>query len=497
MTENQKLCTPRILKGFRDIFSFEYQARRWLISTVQKVYERYGFAPLETPALEYVDVLGKYLPECDSTEEGIFAFRDRDKEWVALRYDLTAPLSRVVALYPELPRPFRRYQLGVVWRDEKPGLGRFREFYQLDIDTVGSALMQADAEVCCVICDCMEALGIGIGEFMVKVSNRKILNGVLEKAGIPALDDKGELTPIALTTLRTVDKLDRLQIQGVRELLGAGRKDESGDFTKGAGLTTQQIGLIEDFLNLKADTRPQFLNALQTLVGATKNGSEGIQELNEIDTLLRAVGYLDDRVMFDSTIVRGLSYYTGPVFETVLTKPIRDEKGNERFFGSVFSGGRYDGLVERFLGQKVPATGASIGVDRILEAMKCYNKIKIPKATAQVLVTTMDSTLTIEYQKIVFELRRAGIHAEIYLDKGGLKKQLKYADAWDIPLAVICGSNEIAQQQVTIKDLRRGNQLAGEIKDRDEWRKGQPAQVTIARDQMLTTIQQMLSQINF
>lgn len=492
MPENHNLCTPRILKGFRDIFSHEYQARRWLISTVEKVYERYGFAPIETPALEYVDVLGKYLPECDTAEEGIFAFRDRDKEWIALRYDLTAPLSRVVSLYPELPRPFRRYQLGVVWRDEKPGLGRFREFYQLDIDTVGSASMQADAEVCCVICDVMEALGIAIGEFMVKVSNRKILNGILEKAGIAAVNEKGELTPIAMTTLRAVDKLDRLGMPGVIELLGPGRKDESGDFTKGAGLTPPQIDMIVNFLNLNIPQRENFLQELRKLVGDTKSGQEGIQELTDMDNLLRAVGYLDDRVMFDATIVRGLSYYTGPVFETVLTKPYRDEKGNERFFGSVFSGGRYDGLVERFLGQKVPATGASIGVDRILEAMKCFGKIKMPKATSQVLVTTMDANLTAEYQKLVFELRRAGIRAEVYLDKGGLKKQLKYADAWDIPLAVIVGSDEIAKQQVTIKDLQRGRQLAQEIKDREEWRKGQPAQVTVARDQMLSTIQQML-----
>ncbi len=492
MVEQEKLCSAKILKGFRDIFTQEYLARRWLVSTVQQVYERYGFAPIETPSLEYVDVLGKYLPESDTTEEGIFSFRDKDKEWIALRYDLTAPLARLIALYPELPRPFRRYQLGMVWRDEKPGLGRFREFYQLDIDTVGCASMQADAEVCCIICDSLEALGLKIGEFKVKVSNRKILNGVLEKAGIQALNSTGELSDISLVTLRAIDKLDRIGMSGVIELLGKGRKDESGDFTKGAGLPTEQIKLIENFLTLKVSSRTQFCEELEKLVGDTASGKEGIQELREIDEIMRNVGYLDDRVEFDPTIVRGLSYYTGPVFETVLTQPYRDDKGNERFFGSIFSGGRYDGLVERFLGKKVPATGASIGVDRLLEAMKCYGKLKTESSTAQVLVTTMDANLSKEYQKLVFELRRAGIRSELYLDKGGLKKQLKYADSWDIPLAIIMGSDEFNKKQVTVKDLRKGRELAQDIKDRDEWRKNQSAQVTVDREKIIETIKNML-----
>ncbi len=493
MENSTSLCSPRMLKGFRDTFTQEYLARRWLVNNVQKVYERYGFAPIETPALEYVDVLGKYLPECDTAEEGIFSFRDLDREWIALRYDLTAALARLVALYPELPKPFRRYQLGLVWRDEKPGLARFREFYQLDIDTVGCASMQADAEVCAVICDALTSLGFVVGEYQVKVSNRKILNGVLEKAGIDSLDSKGNLTEIGLTALRAIDKLDRIGLRGVMELLGPGRKDESGDFTKGAGLNSDQIIWIEKFLQIQAKSREQFCKELDALVGSTVIGKQGIDELLQIDQFLSAVGYTNSQVVFDPTIVRGLSYYTGPVFETVLTIPYHDEHGNERHFGSIFSGGRYDGLVERFLGYKVPATGASIGVDRLLEAMKCLGRINMPKATAQVLITSMDSQLMPEYQKLAFELRRAGICTELFMEKAGLKKQLKYADQWDIPLAIIVGSNEVSQHKVTIKDLRKGRELASEIKDRDEWRRSQPAQVIVDREALISTVQQMLA----
>ncbi len=488
-------CKPRLLKGFRDVFTQEYLARRWMIETISKVYERYGFIPIETPSVEYVDVLGKYLPECDKAQEGIFSFRDSDQSLVALRYDLTAPLARVVAQYKEIPRPLRRYQLGIVWRNEKPGLGRFREFYQLDMDIVGIASMQADSEVCCIICDSMESLNILPGEYLVKVNNRKILNGILEKAGIPPVAEDGSFTDRALITLRAIDKLDRMGMKGVIELLGKGRRDESGDFTQGADLSPSQIQALESYLSIKGD-RKTVCNDLWELVKGSSMGEEGVKELQEMDQFFTFAGYPQEKICFDPTIVRGLSYYTGPVFETVLTIPYKDEKGNERDFGSVFSGGRYDGLVARFLGEKVPATGASIGLDRLLEAIKCYGKLKTPKATTQVLITTMDKTLSQEYHKMAFALRKAGINTEVYLGKGPLPKQLKYADYWDIPIAILLGGDEFQNNQVTIKDLRKGRILSQEIQDREEWRKGQPAQITISRDNLLGCVQEMLQQKN-
>jgi histidyl-tRNA synthetase len=490
--KKQETVKPRLLKGFRDIFSAEYLARRWMVETVRKVYERYGFVPIETPALEYVDVIGKYLPDCDKAEEGIFAFRDSDQSWVALRYDLTAPLSRLVAQYPNLPHPFRRYQLGLVWRDEKPGLGRFREFYQFDIDTVGSASMAADAEVCMVICDALQALGFAKGEYLVKINNRKVLNGVLELAGIPPVDDKGEFTAQALTTLRAVDKLDRLGFKGVAELLGPGRRDESGDFTRGAGLTAEAIALIEKYLGISGKGREEVLRSLAELVATSPMGQEGVAELREMCELLSAVGYDSTQVTVDPTVVRGLSYYTGPVFETVLTVPCRDEHGEPRQFGSIFGGGRYDSLVERFLGEKMPATGVSCGLDRLLEAMRLLGRIKTPKATSQVLITTMDKSLMAHYQKITHDLRRAGIACEMFLGQGNIKKQLKYADQWDIPLAIIIGSNEMARQEVTIKDLRKGRELASKIEDRETWKKAEQIQVTVPLSDIFSKVQEML-----
>lgn len=492
MTQGRKYkLQPRLIKGFRDIFAETYLARQWMIEQVRSVYEKYGFVPLETPALEYVDNLGKHIQETDSAEEGIFAFRDDDEELIALRYDLTAPLSRVFAQYSELTRPFRRYQLGTVWRDEKPGLGRFREFYQFDIDIVGSNKMSAEAEICSVICECMEKLNIKRGEYLVRVSNRKIVNAVMESCGIDHSDEKGNPTFQCLTTLRAIDKLDRLGMPGVIDLLGKGRKDETGDFTKGAELTSQQIDCIQKYLSVSSENRQKACDELLEIVKDTEVGQEGIDELRQIDDILQVLEIGEERVVFDPTIVRGLNYYTGPVFETVLTS-CKNEKGEEVGFGSVFSGGRYDGLIERFTGQKVPATGASIGLDRLLEALKISGRIKQRKATAQVFVTTMDKNLTAEYHKLAHSLREAGLNTELFMGKGKLNKQLKYADRWDIPVALLLGSNELEEGTVSIKDLYHGREIATEIADREVWRKEQPAQVTVSRENLVTEIKNIL-----
>lgn len=483
--------TPRRLKGFRDITAADLRAREQMIAVIRAVYERYGFVPLETPALEYVDALGKFLPEADQPDGGIFAFRDEDQEWVALRYDLTAPLSRYVAMNPELPLPFRRYQVGPVWRVEKPGPGRFREFYQFDFDSVGTASMLADAECCMVMCDTLEALGIQRGQYVIRVNNRKVLNGVLEAAAGGA----GAAFPpaVALNVLRCIDKLDRVGLEGVRLLLGPGRRDESGDFTKGLGLPEPQTAVILSYLGIPAAARQDVLAALGKLVSGSGVGTEGVKEMTEIDAALTAAGYGDERVVFDPTVVRGLAYYTGPVFEGVLTFPIEDEEGVTRQFGSVFGGGRYDDLVERFTGRKMPATGASIGVDRLLSALRALGRVSSDATTAKVLITRLDPAYLAEYQRMAAELRAAGINAELFVGTGGIGKQFKYASASGKTAVVIMGEDEAKKGEISIKDLRLGDTLAKELgADRKAWLEQQPAQFTTARGNLVEAVRGVL-----
>ncbi|MDY7109498.1 MAG: histidine--tRNA ligase [Planctomycetota bacterium] len=494
--------TPRCVRGFRDIFAGDILLKQRILDTVREVYERYGFVPLETPAVEFVDVLGKFLPESATPEGGIFAFRNPDisrnaapddpDHWLALRYDLTAPLARIVAQYKELPTPYRRYQIGTVWRYEKPGPGRFREFTQFDFDSVGVAGMAADAEACCVICDAMEALGFDASEYIVNVNDRKIMQGVLEVCGLEDVDISVESSRAA-TVLRAIDKLDRLGLDGVVELLGKGRKDETGDFTAGAELSDDQIATIREYLSAKLESRTHVCDRLLELVKSSEIGREGVEELREIDRYLTELGYDEDRVVFDPTVVRGLGYYTGPVFESVLTREIKDEKGRPRQFGSVYGGGRYDTLVERFTGQRVPATGASVGVDRLLEAVRLLEK-DAPAATADVLVTAFEADRMAEYLRLTQRLREGGIRAETYLGKGALGRQLKYANRLGYRLAVIIGGDEFARGEAQIKDLHLGKKLAETVSSRDEWRKGQPAQFAVPLDELPRRIRTMLDE---
>lgn len=478
---------PRLPRGFRDNFAGNVVARRRMIDTIREVYERYGFAPLETPAVEYLDALGKYLPDSDIPAGGIFAFRDEDNSWIALRYDLTAPLSRIFSEHRnDIPIPYRRYQVGLVWRNEKPGPGRFREFYQFDIDTVGSASMAADAEVCCVVADSLEALQIPRGDYLIRVNNRKALNGVLEVVGLPSDEET------SLTVLRAIDKLDRLGIDGVRQLLREGRADESGDFTDGAHLTESQAQRIVDLLSVKEDSRLKVCDRFAEIVRGSKVGEEGVAELREIDRFLKGAGYSEDRVVFDPTVVRGLAYYTGPVFEAALTFEIADETGEKRQFGSVAGGGRYDYLVERFIGEKVPATGFSIGVDRLLTALEALGKVETRESSAPVVVTVMDAERVLDYQEWTFELRSAGIPAEMYLGDGDFRNQLKYADLRQAVVVLIAGSREFETGQVSLKDLRLGRELSKQFTERQAWLKEQPAQVTVPRDSIVAEVRAIL-----
>jgi histidyl-tRNA synthetase len=463
----------RLPRGLADRGPSEIAATRHMVEAIRVVFERYGFEPVETPAIEYTDALGKFLPDQDRPNEGVFSFQDDDEQWLSLRYDLTAPLARYVAEnFQNLALPYRSYRYGWVFRNEKPGPGRFRQFMQFDADTVGAPSMAADAEMCMLAADTMEALGIPRGSYVVKVNNRKVLDGAMDVLQIPA--EK------RLTTMRAVDKLDRLGIDGVRMLLGKGRKDESGDFTKGAELTDPQIAGI--------------VAAITGAPAAAGGKTGGDQELAEIASLVNAAGY-GDRVRIDKTVVRGLEYYTGPVYEVELTFEIKDEKGRPVRFGSVGGGGRYDGLVSRFRGEPVPATGFSIGVSRLQAALTHLGKTGEKAAAGPVVVTVFDRDRIADYQRMVAALRAANIRAELYLGnpKNNIGTQLKYADRRGSPCAVIQGGDEKARGEVQIKDLILGATLA-DTKDRDEYLKKQAeAQFAVKETALVEAVRGLLA----
>src|SRR6185437_5794931 len=418
--QKPKRPKARLPRGFRDRGAGEIAAERAMLDAIRAVYESHGFEPLETPAFEYTDALGKFLPDVERPNEGVFSLQDDDAQWLSLRYDLTAPLARHVAEnFQHLAKPFRRYQLGSVWRNEKPGPGRFREFTQFDADTVGSASPSADAELLMMLADTLEAIGLK-DNYIVKLNNRKLLDGVLEASGI-ALDDGARRGIV----LRAIDKLDRLGVEGVAALLGPGRKDESGDFTLGAGLTAEQAHRILAFIAPDAGDEDAHLRQIGTLVGASASGAEGLSELEQIVKLLQGAGYGPDRVQFDTGVVRGLDYYTGAVFEAQLTFPVTNEKGESVVFGSVAGGGRYDDLVARFTGQKVPATGISIGVSRLMSALT-KRGLGLSERTPLIVVTVMDKQDAAASFQIAAELRAAGFRVEAYAGTGKMGDQLKY-----------------------------------------------------------------------
>ncbi|MDR7143227.1 histidine--tRNA ligase [Rhizobium sp. BE258] len=486
----QKL-KARLPRGFVDRSAADIRAVNEMTAKIREVYEHYGFDPVETPLFEYTDALGKFLPDADRPNEGVFSLQDDDEQWMSLRYDLTAPLARHVAEnFNDIQLPYRTYRAGYVFRNEKPGPGRFRQFMQFDADTVGAPGVQADAEMCMMMADTMEALGIKRGEYGIRVNNRKVLDGVLEAIGLGG-DDKAAQR---LNVLRAIDKLDKFGPEGVALLLGPGRKDESGDFTKGAGLDQNQIDKVLFFVGIKdyAESAAQ----LAELVAGTSNGGEGVEELNFIGSLVTSAGYDSTRIKIDPSVVRGLEYYTGPVYEAELLFDVTNEKGEKVVFGSVGGGGRYDGLVSRFMGQPVPATGFSIGVSRLMTALKNLGKLGQSEVIEPVLVTVMDGDVGAmgRYQRITQELRAAGIRAEMY--QGNWKKfgnQLKYADRRGCPVAIIQGGDERATGVVQIKDLIEGKRLSGEIEDNASWREARVAQETVPEADLVAKVKEILA----
>lgn len=491
MSEKSKPNRPkaRVAKGFRDIDADEIRGTRAMLATIQRVYESYGFEPVEQPFIEYTDALGKFLPDQDRPNAGVFSFQDEDEQWLSLRYDLTAPLARFVAEnFQKLPTPFRSYRQGWVFRNEKPGPGRFRQFMQFDADTVGSSSPAADAEVCMMAADTMEALGIPRGSYVMKVNSRKTMDALLAAAGIDSAADNDK----RLIVLRAMDKLDRLGLDGVRQLLGKGRKDESGDFTKGAELETKAVDVIIAFLSARSDKgNAETLANLEKVI-LLDAANDGLAELKAIADLAEQSDYGVDRIVIDPSVVRGLEYYTGAVFECELLMDTKDEDGNTVRFGSVGGGGRYDDLVARFTGQQVPATGFSIGVSRLYSALKLVGKAATQDTLAPVVVTVMDKDRQGDYWRMVQALRQAGIRAEMSLGAANMGKQMKYADKRGAPLVVIQGGDEKAAAQVTIKDLRLGSELAANIASREEYASQRLAQVTVPEADLVAQVQKML-----
>ncbi len=532
----QKL-KARLPRGFVDRSAADIHATNEMIEKIRKVYELYGFDPVETPLFEYTDALGKFLPDSDRPNEGVFSLQDDDDQWMSLRYDLTAPLARHVAEnFNEIQLPYRTYRAGYVFRNEKPGPGRFRQFMQFDADSVGAPHVSADAEMCMMMADVMENLGIKRGDYVIRVNNRKVLDGVLNAAQVPEFK--------RVETLRSLDKFDKFGVPGVRLLLTVGRKDDSGDFTKGVGLSEGQADLLlsifapgnayrcsytkedgtigffegspddiitnwDDVLRGHNDiglakffgtpSQNPSLMALLNANVACKGDPAGSQGLGELLIMLRAfqdAGYEEDRIKIDPSVVRGLEYYTGPVYEAELTFDVTNEKGEKVVFGSVGGGGRYDGLVSRFMGQPVPATGFSIGVSRLMTALKNLGKLGQAKPLAPVLVTVMDGDVESmgRYQRFTQDLRNAGIRAEMY--QGNWKKfgnQLKYADRMGAPIAIIQGGDEREQGVVQIKDLIEGKRLSGEIEDNAAWREARVAQEVVPEAKLVAKVKEILA----
>lgn len=472
--KKQNKVKPQLLKGFRDYPPEEQIAREKMIKKVADVFELMGFLPLQTASLEYAEtLLGSHYTE-DSLQE-LFGFLGPDEVNMALRYEFTLSLARYVASNPTLPLPFRRYQYGNVWRVDKPGPGRFREFMQFDIDIVGTKNLLADSEIIAAMETALAHLGVK--NFKVRYSNRKILNGLIEYAGIPA--EKAQ------DVMRVIDKLEKQGREAVVLELGPGRIDQSGDTIRGVELETTQIKKLEQFLDITETGNNDPLGEAEKLLGNIEISKTGIEELRTISNYLENMSIDSSKIGIDLTIVRGLGYYTGPVFETTLLD-LPD-------YGSVFSGGRYDNLVDRFLGRSIPAVGSSIGIDRLLAALLALDALPLEQSTSKVLVTVMDKERLADYLNILHDLRNEGIPSEIFSgDTKNLTKQIKYGDKVGIPFAVIVGSEEYEKGLVTIKNLAAGREKAKETSDREEWLKAEEIQETINRDSLIGYLKEKL-----
>ncbi|MDC1302487.1 histidine--tRNA ligase [Pelagibacterales bacterium] len=447
-------------KGFRDSTEENIDIRNQVIAIIRNECEKFGFKNIETPALEYTEALGKFLPDVDRPSGGVFSFQDEDDQWISMRYDLTAPLARYVAEnYQFIPKPFKRYQVGSVWRNEKPGPGRYREFIQFDADAIGISNNYVDAELCVMVAKIFLELGFTAKEYKVKYSSRVIWEDLFKKINL----DEIQIPAV----LRAVDKLDRLGIDGVKELLLEGRQDKSGDFMQGVNLKDSQANEILDFISNKTIKDDQ-LNSFE----------EYLQNYKELP------------FEFDPTVVRGLEYYTGLVFEVELTAKILNDKGKEVIFGSVAGGGRYDKLIARFGKEDVPATGISIGVDRLVYAIEQFDKISANKKPLIIIANLISDEIS-TYLNIADQLRLEGYVCEIFYGSNNLSKQLKYCDKRGASAVVIIGEDELKNNTISIKNLTVGKEMSKNIDSREEWKELKAGQFTINKDDLINEIKKI------
>lgn len=437
--EKKKKITPELAAGLRDYLPEEMIPRQQMFDIIRSVFERFGFVPLGTPALEIESILTGGDPNFRMNIFKTDVQMGRDK--LCLRFDLTISLARIIAQYQDrIKLPLKRYQTGPVWRAEKPQAGRYREFFQFDADIVGSSSMMADAEIVAIMYETMKALGVE--NFQVRINNRKILNGLAMYAKYSPEKN--------VDVLRIIDKLDKQGWDIVRRELMSTSVVE-GEQRGGPGLSSVEVDAIKKFLDLRGNTQKEILSNVSELMKESTQAQEGIKELSEILENVKSLGVPDNAWAIDLSVARGLGYYTGPVFETTLIDLPE--------FGSVFSGGRYDDLVERFSSVSVPATGASVGVDRLFAALEKLGKLKKVQSIAQVMVTNFDISATYYVQEIAGLLRSANIPTEIYFgNESKLRDQLGFAKTLEIPVVIIIGGDEMKQNTVQIKDMKRGKQ---------------------------------------
>ncbi|MFP6583065.1 MAG: histidine--tRNA ligase [Candidatus Hydrogenedentota bacterium] len=467
---------PRTLKGFQDLLPEDLIHRKQIIRTIEGIFEKYGFVPLETPALEYLDVLMGTGGE--ETNKDLFRLESPEGEDISLRFDLTVPFSRLLAQYPDkLKVPVRRYAIGPVWRADKPGPGRFRQFTQFDVDAAGSTSVAVDGEIIAIMCEVMQA--VGAPSFRVLINNRKLIDALLFGCGINEIERQKHV-------LRVIDKLAKVGIDNIRLELGEGRIDKSGDPIPGVHLDSETIEKIIEFISTKGTSRLDIVDHLETQLPASDSTSGALTEMRELAEVLEALGVAEEHAWFSPSLARGLDYYTGPVFETIIPKAPK--------FGSVMGGGRYNGLVGRFLDREIPATGMSVGLDRLMAALTKLKAVTPIKTTVQVLVVSLGNIPPAQTLLIANELREAGIRTEAYFGKKmRMKDQLSHADRCEIPVAVIIGEDELANGEVAVKDLITGKQLKKDIDDREAYRKeGRNTQVTVKRADMVRAVQDIL-----
>lgn len=478
MPNAKNTIEPAILKGFQDFFPEDLLARRQIIRTIERVFELYGFVPLETPAIEYLETL--LGSGGDAANKELFRLESPEGEAVALRFDLTVPFARMIAQYPDrLKPPVRRYAIGPVWRADKPGPGRFRQFVQCDADIAGAANITADAEIIALMAAIMDALGAR--DYAILINNRRLIDALLDHCGIVEKTRQKHV-------LRVIDKCEKVGVDNVRRELGEGRIDESGDPIPGVRLDEKTIDAILALLAIAGDSRADTVAQLADALPDTPAAREALQEMRELADILAAIGIPEAHARFEPSLARGLDYYTGPVFEAVFN--------NAREFGSVMGGGRYDGLTGRFADRAIPCTGTSVGLDRFCAALKHLGLLETAATPVQVLVVTIGNVPKAETMRLAAELRAAGIRTETYFaarKKMQMSAQLSHADHYGIPVAVIIGEDELARGLVSVKDLRAGKAQRADITDRDAYRQaGKTAQVTIPRTEMVAEIQRIL-----